>query len=107
MRARYVTHERQSEPAALRVMHERIASSIELVKDPRLLVPIDPDTTIAHLELEHTLLAVKPDSQKFFVIGIFQCIVDQIDKGARNRFAIDFHRRNAVIDLLLERESLL
>src|SRR6185295_18607258 len=69
MRARYVTHERQSEPAALRVMHERIARSIELLKDPRLLVSIDTNTTIAHLEFEHTLLAIKPDAQKFFVVG--------------------------------------
>src|SRR5262245_2549904 len=88
-------------------MHERIARSIKLLKDPRLLVPLDPNTTIAHLELEYTLLAIKPDAQKFFVVGILQRIVDQIDKRACNRFTIDFHRWNAGIDLLLERESLL
>src|ERR1044072_8090082 len=107
MRARYVSHERQSKPAALRVVHKRIARSIKLIEDARLLIPLDPNTTIAHLEFEHALLAVKPDAQKFFVVGIFQRIVDQIDKRARNRFTIDFHRRNAGIDVLLERESLL
>src|SRR6185369_2910754 len=107
MRARYVTHERQSKPTALRVVHKRIARSIKFLKNPRLLVSLDPDTAIAHFEFEHTLLAVKPDAQKFFVVGIFQCIVDQIDKSARDRLAIDFQRRNAGIDLLLERESLL
>src|SRR5690349_11722497 len=107
MRARYVAHERQPEAAALRVMHKRIARSIKLLKDPRLLVPLDADTTIAHFEFEHTLLTIKPDAQKFFVVGIFECIVNEIDKRACDRFAIDFHRRNAWIDMLLERESLL
>src|SRR5215217_6029037 len=107
MRTRYVTYERQSKPTALRVVHKRIARSIKLFEDARLLVPLDPDTTIAHLEFEHTLLPVKPDAQKLFAVGIFQCIVDQIDKRARNCLTIDFHRRNTGIDLLLERESLL
>src|SRR4029079_6173724 len=93
--------------APFRVMDQRVAGAIKLLEDSRLFVPLDADATIAHFEFEQTLVAIKPDAQKFFVLRIFECIVDQIDKRARNGFAIDFYRGNAGIDLLLERKALL
>ncbi len=95
------------ETASLGVVYERIAGAIKLLEDSRLLVTLDADAAIANLQFEHTLLAIKPHAQKFFVVGIFQCIVDQIDKRPRDGFAIDAHCGNAGIDLLFERESLL
>src|SRR5215216_4042154 len=107
MRACDVTHKRQPQTASLRVMDQRIAGAIKLLENSRLFVPLDTDTTIAHFQFEQTLIAIKPDAQKFFAVGIFQCIVDQIDKRARNGFAIDSYRRDAWINLLLESKPLL
>ena len=82
-----MTHQRQTESAALRVVHERIAGSIKLLKDSRLLVSFDADATIANFEFKHTLIAIKPDSQEFFTVRILQCIVNQIHQRACDRFA--------------------
>ena len=49
MRVSYVLDQRQTEPAALRVMNQRIARAIKLFEDPRLLVPLDADASIVDL----------------------------------------------------------
>src|SRR5437868_1756823 len=104
---RDVLHERQTKSASLRVMDQRIARAIKLFEDSRLLVPLDANAAIAHLEFQQRVVAVKPDTQKFFIGRIFQCIVDEIDKRTRNRFAINRDRRDPRIDLLFKSKSLL
>src|ERR1041385_3679228 len=107
MRMCNMPHQRQPQATAFRVMDQRIARAIKLLEDPRLFIPLDPNPAIAHFELEQRVVAIQPDPQKLLAVGILQRIVNEVHERARNRFAIDLHLRNARIDLLFERESLL
>src|SRR5205085_12022920 len=68
MRVRDMSNQRQAEPAAFRVVNERIAGAIKLLEDARLFVPVDADAAVGDLQLMHALLAIELHSQELSVV---------------------------------------
>src|SRR5437588_6816555 len=57
VRFAYMTHQRQTEATALRVVHERIAGAIKLVEYLRLIATRNADTAVGDLQLHRSVIA--------------------------------------------------
>src|SRR6476659_665314 len=88
-------------------MHQRVAGSVKLFEDLRLLTSCNANASIDYFKLQTIIGTIQPDAQELLVCRILQCIVDEIDECARYGLAVDAHSRDAWINALFESETLL
>ena len=70
-----VAYQGQAQAAALCVVHERIASAVELFEDLGLLAAGNADAVVFNFEFYRTILAIKLHAQELFVGRLRQGIV--------------------------------
>ena len=77
-------------------MNQRITDSVELFKNLVLLRFWNANSVVNHFQLDGTVFAIEINIQEFIFLRVLQGVVDQIQQGAGNRFAVNFDRRNIV-----------
>src|SRR5579864_3648457 len=63
MRLHDVPHQRQTQPASLGVVHQRVAYAVKLLENLVLLGARDADAVVHHLQLDRAVLAIKVYAQ--------------------------------------------
>src|SRR5208283_5221610 len=107
MRPDDVANQGKTQPGALYVVDQGIAATVKLLEDFLLLAGRYADTVVAHFELHAAVGAVQAHANVFLVLGVLQGIVHQVEKRARDGFAVHVYRGNISSDILFEGKTVL
>src|SRR3974390_499252 len=88
-------------------MDERIAATVELLEDLFLLGGSNTNAAVLHFPIHRAIGAVEAHADVFLILGILERIVDKIQQGAGDGFAIDNNRRYIVGNFFFEGEAVL
>src|ERR1044071_7633166 len=88
-------------------MHQWVASAIELLKNLGLIATRNADAMIDNFELDRSVIAIQLNAQKLVVGRVFERVVDQVNHGPCNGFAVNNDRRQVVVDFFFESKALL
>ena len=99
-------HQGQAQPAAFRVVNQRITYAIKLLENLVLLVGRYTNAVVDHFKFHGSIFAIQVDADVLAVLRILQGVIYEVDEGACHRLAIHPQRWN-IADFLLESESVL